>query len=625
MRKPKKRCPICAEKMTFENNQFACRHCGYSINENHTSGSIRFDYESNHQPAAPSSNKAAGNRHDKLKPIKIIFTVYGVASVLYGAFLQFKASRNPVNTPTLNVTIAESVSAMAESLSFSDVPAAPQSEMFILFTEQVFQKKLSEISAEELSAITSLHLYHDENNTQTISYALKNGSLGEVCFFDHPNYTYSDLSCFTGLTSLNIEDSTLLVQKGDFDGLVNLTELWSDLSPSELLSLLPEPQKLEILGVYDNFFVTSLDGIEQFENLTHLSVDRCRLKNLDALCGLPNLTELELTDADYMENFAALYQLKQLERISIESSALRDIGFVENMPNLTSLSIKDAKLLQIDALAFCADSLAYLSLWHTYEVEDYSVLDLLDKLVYLEIEPPYEYSLPSFSHMEGLTELRLGRVRDISSVSTASHLKNLKLDGCSGETLSALSGLAELENLEISNISGYFITLHPLLELTGLERLALDDCRIYADIEEVLTLPNLQEFSMTDCRVGFDFDKLTRNESLKVLHLDNSMFAEILPREDAAYGNMNSDNERNLSDYSDVLALFPNITELSLVGNKLDNVRFAAELTHLQVLNIADNYVTDLRPLAGLAELKTVICTDNPLGYTDGVEDKMIQ
>lgn len=51
-----------------------------------------------------------------------------------------------------------------------------------------------------------------------------------------------------------------------------------------------------------------------------------------------------------------------------------------------------------------------------------------------------------------------------------------------------------------------------------------------------------------------------------------------------------------------------------MADNTLTGVDFIASLLALEELNISGNYVTDLKLLQNLSQLKKVICTDNTIG-----------
>ena len=74
-------------------------------------------------------------------------------------------------------------------------------------------------------------------------------------------------------------------------------------------------------------------------------------------------------------------------------------------------------------------------------------------------------------------------------------------------------------------------------------------------------------------------------------------------------------------------ANFPNLEQLYLKGNELTDLSFITEcgLTNLRTLDITDNYIVDLSPLADLAQLEIVACEDNPIADTAGLDDLLVR
>ena len=58
---------------------------------------------------------------------------------------------------------------------------------------------------------------------------------------------------------------------------------------------------------------------------------------------------------------------------------------------------------------------------------------------------------------------------------------------------------------------------------------------------------------------------------------------------------------------------FPNLTELYLASLQIDSLDFVEKLPHLQYLDITDNNVTSLKPLASLPDFQTVWCPGNTI------------
>ena len=58
--------------------------------------------------------------------------------------------------------------------------------------------------------------------------------------------------------------------------------------------------------------------------------------------------------------------------------------------------------------------------------------------------------------------------------------------------------------------------------------------------------------------------------------------------------------------------------------NELTDIDFASELTALEKIDLSENYVTQLRPLSGLAALRQVICRGNPVSNERVLGDKVM-
>lgn len=80
----------------------------------------------------------------------------------------------------------------------------------------------------------------------------------------------------------------------------------------------------------------------------------------------------------------------------------------------------------------------------------------------------------------------------------------------------------------------------------------------------------------------------------------------------------NNENNINLGEHIEIFTKYPNLTELSLSENMINDIGFAQGLKELRVLDITDNYVTDLSPLSELENVEVVLCYENPITSKDG-------
>jgi Leucine-rich repeat (LRR) protein len=69
------------------------------------------------------------------------------------------------------------------------------------------------------------------------------------------------------------------------------------------------------------------------------------------------------------------------------------------------------------------------------------------------------------------------------------------------------------------------------------------------------------------------------------------------------------------------LSALQKLNHLSLVGNKLDRLDFAAGATQLSTLRVDRNQIASLAPLANARELKQIFFTRNRVTSLDGIRD----
>lgn len=478
----------------------------------------------------------------------------------------------------------------------------PTSGFFQQVAEYIWDKPCASITAQEYASLTAIQIDRDE---KSISYQLDHGETQTVTYQTDAGMALSDLSCFTGLEWISIDDD---LQPGDLKGLRSLYGLYSENTLEEQLKIVPNPEYITNLGITDTFLKSSLAELDSFPNLEYLSVDYAGLEDISALEGFPSLLGLTLENCDRLTDFSPLMTLTNLEQLSIESPQLKSIDFVRNMPMLTDLSIESGQLTSIDALEDCpALEYLYLYLDEAYSMNDYSVIGnlmLLKELV-LEMDWGHNSTLPSFANLTDLEYLSVKNAGDLTPLQDAQNVVYLSLENCSGNTFETIASLQSLTALYINDFSSYVSSLEPLTRLPNLTILSLEETSVFGNVEEIFGIPTLNYLYLEDCQIGLDFDNLPTNETLTALSLSDTSILH-----DPTY---NNGNTKSLSDHYDMFDHFPNLTELYLASQQIDSIDFVEKLPSLQYLDITDNNVTSLKPLEQLSDFQAVWCGRNTI------------
>ncbi len=492
----------------------------------------------------------------------------------------------------------------SEEGSSDDIPQGrkPESTFFQALAETIWEKDYDAISSDEYAQLTALEINRDDKE---IYYQLNYGETMTLTFDSDMGRKLSDLSCFTGLEYLSIDDD---LSEGDLDGLQNLQIVYAENSIKDYLKILPDPTAIQALSAEDSIFSDSLDGLEAFTGLQYLFAEYGALEDISALTKLPNLLGLSLTDCDRLTDFSPLMELTQLQELSVESAQLGTIDFISVMPGLTSLRVENSIITNLDALADCPE-ITTLYLTGNYRIEDYTGLDALPGLVNLTLELNYSEQMPSFQNLGSLNRLTLKYANDLSLLRNAPNVTYLCLERCAGWELEAITAMQELTTLEIHDFGSATESLEPLTRLPKLEALDLTDTDVFGSVNEIFGIPSLYYLNLTNCRIALDFDTLPTNGNLQCLLLDKVSITDA----GAEDYDMWSRQPVKLSDHYDMFLHFPNLTDLYLEGTGIDSLEFVEDLPMLQYLDITDNSVTSLKPLEALPDFRTVWCAGNTL------------
>lgn len=179
------------------------------------------------------------------------------------------------------------------------------------------------------------------------------------------------------------------------------------------------------------------------------------------------------------------------------------------------------------------------------------------------------------------------------------------MERCTSQHLEVITAMQNLSTLSLHDFSYYTTSLEPLTELPNLVELDISDSNIFGNIEEIFGIPSLKYLYMDDCLAGIDFETLPANENLQVLSMCDISILEDPSAYDRTYV--------SLADHCDMFANYPNLKELYVSSDDLDNIAFVTGLPNLQHLDISNNNITRLTPLLELTNFNIVWCGRNSI------------
>lgn len=501
---------------------------------------------------------------------------------------------------------------------------APESGYFKEAVKKVFGKSLEEVTAAEYQSITEIKI-SEEDGYQIFAYKQADGTEGKA-YIVNDNIEYRDLQCFANLEKIDIGRHEF--GQEDLYGLKKLYAIYSGTSVYSLLDVVQYKENITEIGLHSGFMGTSTEDIIYFPNIEKVYLDADSLEELDSLSVLEHLKELHIVTDEFggytdTAVFAKLYDFTELEVLSIDCPSLRDIGFLENMKKLRELTIINAEILNLDALLYRADTLEKLTVWHTYEVTDYSPVFQLTNLTQLAVELTDDVAVvPDMSGFKNLKTLAIGRAEGLDNIATVTGLEELALVGTYNGSIGPVAQLTNLKKLTVQDVSVYDGDLSSLAAMSGLEELVLDESFIWSDISCLFSIPNLKSLSLENATFGMDFAKVADCSSLEYLNMKDVRIYGLINGE---WNYSGDDIILKVVENPEFFNHFPNMKELYLPNHELTDVNFAGNLKQLEILDISNSYVTDLTPLSGLENLKSVLCADCPIAKMADLDNKVVR
>ncbi len=630
------KCPSCGGKLKMEGTEtklVTCEYCGnqFLLDDEKTQNITNYNI---YQPSSAGSHSGTTGKSGTSRDTTPIYIAMAAFVILGGIIATVMlVTRKPTETPEPS-TLA--YYATTQPQTQKNLP--PQnSELYNL---------LAEAFGDKLEKITYIKITTTTDNSQILySFDDPYGESPDIQELILPRATWDgrDFQYFTGLVRL--ESTYKIPDKTDLTKLTNLKGiLTSDMLPSQIAAMVADPTQLKEISLRDP---ESMDGITEFTGLEILSVRNMPEQNLKQLVTLKNLKALSLEDTSSsssiiskdtprVEDYSAVSAIANLESLSINSELIKDLGFLKGMTQLKALTIDDTSVISLEPLTELSN-LQSLTLIDNSKVKDYEPVPKLVGLTELTIDKASSQPDPDLSSLTMLEKLEISGFSSMSPLRGLITIKDLSIHGCSMENVEVLSSLSGVEKLTFYSAWSSGGGLRNLSFLDAMTNLKYADfsgraglntigishhpLEVYGDISSVFNHPGLEELYLNNGMFEINFDRIEENPTLRVLGLNGVELHKNFHVE--SYSGITNVwyDDVVFTEHLDFLLKFPNLEELSLMGNELANLEFTRGLKKLSRLNVADNYITDLSALLQAENLKYLNVKDNPVGEVNGFGD----
>lgn len=362
--------------------------------------------------------------------------------------------------------------------------------------------------------------------------------------------------------------------------------------PPHIIGRLPNLKALYLGG--NSYPVQDFSFLRYLPQLEVLYVNSSKLREIDFLKYVPKLKELSLSYNTKIENYKPLLNLSKLESLFLESNEISNASDIKELPGLQILNLASNSP---ESLEFITElrSLEELTLDRLKNGVDLQILKDHPSLKKLSFQWAELKTVKFLNEFEKLEELNLQGAKIEGKISWAGtdNLKKLDLEFQKLESAEWISKFKDLKELNLANC--LVDNFDFCLELTELESINFQGNKI-AELSFFQQIPKLKaaNFSHNEIKefpeLGFNF--------LEELNLDENNFQGIIAVK-------NCPNLRELKIFSKnisclILSNLPKIKELIIKGESYSSVK---EPYKLQEIIIEDNFI----PLQKLTVQETLL------------------
>jgi len=518
--------------------------------------------------------------------------------------------------------------AVEEPVSFSP-PTSPAIQAMVA---EAFGKPVADISEAEFSKIRYLAIDWDHAGT-FFSYSFSEEpfeteafqSTIQTFFHNDREIEAKDLHCFTGLTALDIRGSSLSSTSFSLYVMEDLKYFWCNWSVSSFYHYLYDPQQIELLhmnldseedvtALYDfsnlrilefNYRLDDtnmLSELGEMEALKSVSVSS-DLSDISFLSGWTKIKELSLYRCGDIMDYSPISNLTELESlVFLRADNMKSLSFLAPLSNLQALQIDNSSIQSLNGLEN-KEKLKRLALIYNQKLTDASAMLSLSGLEELRVKGLCYWVTDDFSLRE-LENLRTVSCSGsyVSMIKENKELQRLSLTVSPDFDCTELSGLTGLETLHIE--SGFIKKLSALTRLSSLKEIVLVETSLSNSENYFLfQIPALTSLDMTNTSMTFDVKNIRIDSPLEKLRIQNG----------ARWTITDGGNAASFNAFAELLSTLTELEELTLTECDLTETSFFTSPSKLRILDISNNYFTDLSALLELMELEYVDYRQNPL------------
>jgi internalin A len=342
--------------------------------------------------------------------------------------------------------------------------------------------------------------------------------------------------------------------------------------------------------------ITDISGLAHLEGLRGLVLSKNMVRDVRPLRGLVELVALEL-DENQIDDVSAFEDLTKLRYVDLDSNAVPSLASLAGATDLIHLEVSGNVLTDLQGLADkprLLDIRANENMITTTEG-----LSGVGALTNLELGGNQIEALPGVETLVGLRKLQLAnnRLTDIAAVTGLPSMRDLDIRQNPGIVDISPVGTLPLLGRFIAG-GGQLLDLSPLRGRTVLKTISYTESTLAGDLAFVAELPGLESLDLTGVPLSFAMvEQIGTVGTLQSLRISGCNVNDLSPLSANVNMEVLEAADNGVTNVA-FMASWPNIIEVSLTNNPVQTLAGVELLELLRVFDVSGSAITDLVPLA---------------------------
>jgi hypothetical protein len=389
--------------------------------------------------------------------------------------------------------------------------------------------------------------------------------------------------------------------------LTKFEQYGDNITLEQLVRIFRKSKNIKTLILRSNLLIDANDicTMQEFERLVRLELRQgCLVNNIYTFSHMTNLTHIDLSSTVFA-NINAFVGCENLRYLNLGNTRVIDISSLISCKKLDVLNLSETMICDISILEFSSIKNLNLENRHSTSLKDLSPIEKCKYLKYLNLygRGSNTSKMPSFLKLDGLRELKLSYINNISELFVCKNLEILTIDYGTISDISALVQYLQLKELSLTNLP--ISDVSPIASCINLVLLRLSYLELLYDISPIANCLKLQKIYLYCTHIN-DISALSKLHYIEFLYMGLSI-SNVFPISSSCRRLKELKLTSSMVEDISVLADGLNLSLLSIYAENVSDISVLENCRKVRRLNLSCPKVSDISALGQIRDLRYLV------------------